>query len=254
MSSNDHGPAPAPEGESPLRRPAFMVSAGFLLVIVLLAVLVVLTTGGEDGAETAAAPAPSAPAHSATPTADDGACPALKDTTTALPDLAPKGVTWELFRTMALPSSKASGPAVIEGDVARCYAHTPTGALLAAAQISTRSALAEDWQTVMKRQAYGDALGELMKKRAAAEKKAPAPDPEPGELGQLAGFRFVTYSKTFAVIELVTRFNQPEFLQVSTVTLRWSPKADDWQYEVSHAHAQPKSVDSLAGYVKWGGV
>ncbi|MEU1132627.1 hypothetical protein ABZ383_22660 [Streptomyces sp. NPDC005900] len=251
MSPTDHG---APEVDSPFRRPAFMVSASFLLVVVLLAVLVILTTGDGDGADTGAAPAPSAPARSATPTADAGACPALKDTETALPDLAPKGVTWELFRTMALPSSKASGPAVTEGDVARCYARTPTGALLAAAQISTRSMLAEDWQSVMWRQTYGDAREELIKERSALEKKDPAPDPEPGELGQLAGFRFVTYSNSLAVIELVTRFNQPEILQASTVTLRWSPKADDWQYEISRAYAQPKSVDSLAGYVKWGGV
>ncbi|MEU1121959.1 MULTISPECIES: hypothetical protein [unclassified Streptomyces] len=252
MSFTDDGPD---AGESPFRKPLFVASAGFLLAVVLLAAFVIMTTNGEDGGDTDAAPAaPSSPAHSAAPDAEAGNCPKLTDTSTELPALAPSGVTWDLFRTLALPASKASGPAVVEGDVARCYARTPTGALLAAAQISSRSMLATDWRAVMKAQTYGDARDALIKKRAAAEKKSPAPDPEPGELGQFAGYRFVTYSKNTAVVELVTRFNQPEILQVSTVTLRWSDTADDWQYEIAQAHAEPHTVDSLAGYVKWGGV
>ncbi|WP_282794599.1 hypothetical protein [Streptomyces sp. CC224B] len=153
---------------------------------------------------------------------------------------------------MALPTSEAAGPAVTDGDVARCYARTPTGALLAAAQIAVRALLAQDWRTVMEEQTYGDTRDSYIEQRTKLEKKTSPPPPEPGELGQYAGFRFVTYDSRTAVIELVTRFSDTGALQVSTATVQW--RDGDWRYQYSTTYTQPKSLDSLAGYVPWGGV
>ncbi|WP_125264873.1 hypothetical protein [Streptomyces alboflavus] len=243
--------------ESPFRKRGFIVSAAFLSATLLLGVVVVLSTGGDDDGKSAGDGPSSAPAASPSSNrpqapADGDGCPKLADDRTKVPDAAPAGVTWELFRTMALPASKTSGPAVEDGDVARCYARTPTGALMAAAQISIRAYLAQDWRTVMKEQTYGDARDGFIRERAKKEEKDPPPPPEPGELGQFAGFRFVTYDRNTAVVELVTRFSDPGVLQVSTVTVQW--RDGDWRYQISDTHAQPKAVDSLDGYAAWGGV
>ncbi|WP_169749750.1 hypothetical protein [Streptomyces aureocirculatus] len=45
------------------------------------------------------------------------------------------------------------------------------------------------------------------------------PASKPGELGQFAGFRFVTYDRHKAVVELVSRFSDSS-LQLSTAPVR----------------------------------
>ncbi|MFF7176846.1 hypothetical protein [Streptomyces pseudovenezuelae] len=239
-----------PTNEGPLRQRWFLVSALFLVVVVLLGLLVVITTG-DDGSDTQAknpAASPSSPASA--PPAATGSCPALKDTDATVPSAAPQGVEWTLFHTVALPSSEASGPAASDGDLRRCFAHTPTGALLAAAQISTRSMLAANWQQVWKRQTYGDAKEAQLKELTKQFGTAPLPQPEAGELGQFAGFHFITYSTDVAVIDLLTRFSDGS-LRVNTASLRWN--GGDWQYEVS-ATAQQRAVSSPEGFTSWGGV
>ncbi len=62
--------------------------------------------------------------------------------------MAPAGVTWQLWQSVALPFSKAAGPQIVQGNVARCYAHTPTGALLAAVQIQYRLGISSNWRQI----------------------------------------------------------------------------------------------------------
>ncbi|GAA1377127.1 hypothetical protein ACFPK5_00255 [Streptomyces beijiangensis] len=244
------------EAVSPWRKPGFIAAGGFLAGVALLGVVVVATTGGTNtSTDPKAAPATtssSAASASASQPAD-GSCPALTDTNTTVPSTAPAGVTWALFHGVALPASAAAGPGKTDGDVARCYARTPAGALLAATQISTRSMLAPDWRSVMTQQTYGDARQAMIDARTKAEKAGPPPTPEPGELGQLAGFKFVTYGPSTAVVEVVTRFSTG-ILQASALTVRWDAGRGDWQYEVSLSSAPQHSVPSLDGYVPWGGI
>ncbi|WP_328643928.1 hypothetical protein [Streptomyces canus] len=242
--------APIDSRNGPLKQRWFIFSALFLVVVVLLGLLVVVTAGGDDSDTGAKNPGASPSATGSAPPAATGDCPALKDTDTTVPTTAPQGVEWALFHTVALPSSTASGPAASDGDLRRCFAHTPTGALLAAAQISTRSMLAANWQQVWKKQTFGDAKEEQLKALTKQFGTAPLPQPEAGELGQFAGFHFITYSTDVAVIDLLTRFSDGS-LRVNTASLRWN--GGDWQYEVS-ANAQQRAVSSVEGFTSWGGV
>ncbi|GAA2110913.1 hypothetical protein [Streptomyces synnematoformans] len=235
---------------SPWTRPWFIASVGFMGVVVLMLVVVLVAGDGNDDGGDQAAPSPAPSTSASRPDAGDGeGCPELEESD-EVPD-GPPPANWDLFRTVALPVSKEAGPAVIDGDVARCYAHSPTGALMAAVQIGTRYTLAEDWQTVMEEQTYGDAKDQLIEARSELEATAPPPAPAPGELGQIAAFDITTYSPDTAVVQLVTRFVDGS-LQASTATLRWMD--GDWRYEVSETSAPQKTVLSTTGFTEWGGV
>jgi len=164
---------------------------------------------------------------------------------------APRGVSWKLFHTVALPSSKAAGPAVVEEDVARCYAHTPLGALLATSQISVRYLAADDWQQVTRAQTVGAGRQSYIAARTKSERKTDPQDQDGAGQGQIAGFKFVTYTRGTAVIQTVWRFPDGR-MQAATTTALW--RDGDWRLEYPADPAAPTPVDSLAGYVKWGGV
>ncbi len=76
----------------------------------------------------------------------------------------------------------------------------------------------------------------------------------PGTYGQIAGFRFVTYTPDVAVIQFVTRFRNGN-LQVTTTTVRWL--SGDWKQQLQPDGSESptaQSVSSLAGFVPWGGL
>ncbi|MFF5893942.1 hypothetical protein ACFY72_35010 [Streptomyces globisporus] len=240
-------------GGSPFASRWWQVCGLFLGVLLILGIVtVVVQQPGGDGNETDAAPGASASSSSPgpAPSGSGKGCPDL-DASEDLPRTAPD-TSWELTRTVALPVSETAGPARVDGDVARCYAQSPTGALIAAAQISARYVVAEDWQSVVKKQTYGAGQQPLLEQRTAYEATAEPVAPVPGELGQVAGYQFVTYTPELAVLQLVNRFGDSGVMQATTITLRWHE--GDWQMELPSAAPPQKTVDDLTGYVPWGGV
>ncbi|MFE0764086.1 hypothetical protein [Streptomyces smyrnaeus] len=251
------------EPHSPWLRTGFVLAVAFIgFVAVIGAVVLFSSDAASEGGATASAsrtaaarqPSDGGPAPEPAPSgsADSGAkCPELDDKRQDVPTEAPKGLSWKLFHTVALPSSKAAGPAVVEQDVARCYAHTPVGALLATSQISVRYLAADDWLKVTRAQTVGAGRASYIDARTKAERKA---DRQPGDgagQGQIAGFKFVTYTGSTAVIQTVWRFPDGR-MQAATTTALW--RDGDWRLEYPADPAAPTPVDSLAGYVAWGGV
>lgn len=261
--------APADGPRSPWLRGGFVLAAAFIGFVTVIGGVVVATAdphsgkGGDStvtdtpGAETpaardsdppsAASDAPDAPDSSA---GAGGPCPELPDGREDIPASAPRDVTWALYGAVALPASKESGPAVTEDDVARCYAHTPVGALLATSQISVRHLAADDWLKVTRTQTVGAGRDAYIAARTKAEQTEPA-ESDGAAHGQIAGFRFVTYNDTTAVLETVWRLPEGR-LQAATTTALWQD--GDWRLEYPAAPAAPTPVDSLAGYTEWGGV
>jgi hypothetical protein len=254
--------AAADEPRTPWLRTGFVAAAAFIGFVAVIGGAVVLTSDPSDaaadatGAAAARPPAarttgpPSSPAGGDTSADGDTSCPELADRHRQVPTAAPEGITWDLYGAVALPSSKASGPAVTGGDVARCYAHTPVGALLATSQISVRYLAADDWLKVTRTQTVGAGRDAYIAQRTAAEETAPA-DGGGSAHGQIAGFRFVTYNDTTAVIQTVWRFPDGR-LQAATTTVLW--RDGDWRLEYPAEPAAPTPVSSLAGYAEWGGV
>jgi hypothetical protein len=133
------------------------------------------------------------------------------------------------------------------------FEQTPTGALIAAAQISSRFLISpgQDWRKVVKDQVAPDAGRDAyVDKRAKVTVSTVAP----GTYGQFAGFRFVTYSSETAVIQYVTRFTNGN-LQVTTDTVRWID--GDWKLQLQpdgSPSPTAQGVTSLTGFVPWGGL
>lgn len=237
-------------GSSLFTRPLFLVVVSVLVAMVFAVIFLVGSTeedGKPAGEASAAAGGPSP--KSDVGVLDDG-CPDLPASPTGQPVTAPQA-EWKLYRTLALPYSSDHGPAQAEGDVIRCFARTPTGAVFASMHIPGRLTLAKDWRPIAERQTTGPGRKDLIEWREKSPE--PLPEPTPGELGQMAGFGIVTYSPDTAVVEIVTRFADTGMLQVSTITLKWSSQEGDWQYELAGG-PPPKEVDSLDGYVPFAGL
>ena len=170
----------------------------------------------------------------------------------AVPQYTPQGITWQLYQTVALPYSKAAGPVVVDGGVARCYAHDPLGALLAASQISARYLVAPDWKHVLQLQVMPGKGREAYAKLRAQYGNTGGN--QAGSYNQLAGFKFVTYSPATAVIEMASKNGQGA-LQAGPVTVQWS--GGDWKLQLQpdgSSSPQQLPISSLVGFATWGGV
>jgi hypothetical protein len=254
-----------PAGGGPVLTPRVLIASAALAGIVIFALVAVLTRSGSLGAGTASARSAanthqalardraSAASHAAAPAANPaagvGGCD-VPPGPQAIPVSAPPGVTWELYDTVALPFSAQAGPAVINGDVARCYAHSPTGALLATVQIAVRYALAANWQAVIATQVMPGTGRNVY----AAERPGADVTIQAGQFGQFAGFQFVTYTSAIAVVQIVVQLPSGE-MQATTMTVQWS--AGDWRLQLQPDGSPGPNVQqipNLTGFIPWAGV
>ncbi|MFI0453157.1 hypothetical protein [Actinomadura sp. 6N118] len=164
-----------------------------------------------------------------------------------IPQTAPRQVHWERFEGVAVPFSPAVGPLEVRGDIARCYARTPRGALMAAVQISVRLDRAPRWRQILNQQVVADE-GKVAYARARAAQQVVAE----GEAAQIAGFRIVSYTPQTAVIATVSRDPARGARTVRTTTVKWD---GDWKLAPTpqgSTSSAPQTVNSLSGYVLWG--
>jgi hypothetical protein len=223
------------------RRWTGIAAIGFLVLLVVCALVVVIGRHGRS--QTAAPPA----AQSAAPSAP---------VPTAVPTTAPVGTTWTIYETVALPTLPGAGPAHVDGPIATGYAHTPLGALVAAVNESYRYLLAPDdrWQ-----QAADAMLAPGPGKDAWVQRRSTFPyGPQGATTGgggftQLAGFQFISYTPTDAVIQIVTRTGSGA-LQVGANHVTWD---SDWKSVMAPGGSSVNNIqalNSLAGFVEWRGV
>lgn len=235
-------------GSDALRRPGFII-AGLVVALALIGAVVVLLASPDDkGSGPPGSPPVGAPSGNAP--APDAQCRPT-DTDQTIPQTPPTGVTWSLLRSVAIPSSPTAGPMIVKDGVARCYAHTPVGALIASRQIGVRSGLSPQWRTVIERQLMpGPGRDTLLKAMATF-----TPSDQPGAYAQTAGFRFVSFSPQIAVIDIASRSPDDGALGTGTTTLLWD--GGDWKIQPTTQGTTITPVQPLAsldGYVPWGGV
>lgn len=232
------------------RRWTGIAAIGFVIFVVLGVVVVLAVNHGHHkstGTGTTGGATSTSPSGGATPSA---ALP------TTVPSSAPAGVTWSIYQTVALPSLPGAGPAKVNGAIATGYAHTPLGALLADANEGNRYLLAPDseWRsaaTAMLLPGAGrDAWVNLRAAHPYGARGAAASD----VLAQIAGFQFVSYTPSDAVIQIATR-DSTGALQVGSDHVSWD--GSDWRYVPAPDGSQDSNVqkvDSLAGFIEWRGV
>lgn len=236
-------PGSGSSGSGRRSRMTLLLACGFLLLVVVCLV-VVLLAGGRGGQPQSQAPAAKPPASE----------PALSDDTDQkIPTAAPPGVSWAFFRGVALPESRTYGPTRVHGDVAAGYAHSPTGALLAAVNISIRYGRAPNWRSVLEEQT---APGPGQQAWTAIRVQHPinADDPTPSNsYGQIAGFHFVNYTPELATIQLVTQFaDRGGAKQMTTLTVQWN--GQDWLLALQpNGGASPTAteVTELDQFTRW---
>ncbi|MGH3260495.1 MAG: hypothetical protein ACRDNS_00725 [Trebonia sp.] len=229
---------------------------GLLIAVVVCAVAALIAVilvgrhhGGGSASPTLPTPSPRSPVTS--PAASPLPGP------TAVPTIAPDDTKWSLFNGLALPSSPTAGPSRIDGPVYAGYAHTPDGALFAAAQIGVRylATPGDGWRQVLAQQVVpGPGVATYTKNREQAG-LGDAPTIDTTGTGQFVGFRFLTYTPQVAVLQLVVRFPQNGRYQASTTTLQWV--AGDWKLQLlpdGSSASTTQQIATLAGYVAWSGV
>ena len=156
--------------------------------------------------------------------------------------------TWALVGTTAAPSIKGQGPGKVEEDGYRsCYARTPTGALLAAANYTALGS-------------YGP-----LRKKFYEEATVPGPGrdallrkPITGAGGggariQIAGFRVLRYDGKQADVDIAFRTSSGA---VGGMVLNVAWSGGDWKIRVADDGSELSPVvqlPNLTGYVPWAG-
>ena len=247
VSSKDHHRSDGTDRAISRVRPGTALSAAVAAAIVAGAAAVGLlggspeTTGSAEISPSVPAPSPVLEAATSPTTAQGASEPLL---------VAPE-VTWHVFSGVPLPYSETAGPRSVDGPIFAGYERSPSGALLAAAHLGTRSLLTpgSGWLDVVEAQVLpGPGRDALVAVRAEVDTLDP-----PGTYGQPAGFRFVAFTPDVAVLQEASKFPLTGRLQVTTTTLRWVD--GDWRLELQpdgSASPTAQSVQDLDGFVVWG--
>ncbi|WP_454778734.1 hypothetical protein [Georgenia muralis] len=241
--------------QNPYTRPGFVVAALVMAVVLILAaVLGYRTLTGPDETDPSAQPTGTAPTTSAAPTetpslaGGDSVCGLeaveLDGTLTA----APAETDWELVGTTAAPSVEGHGPGVVEDNGFRsCFAHTPTGALLAAANVAAMGSDPALTPTVAEH-LFAEGPG-----RDAALSAPPTGNAGGGVRVQIAGFRVLNYAGTEASIDLALRGSNG-VLGGQVFDLVWEDR--DWKMQIAPDGQLPTDLavlPDLTGYILWAG-
>ena len=223
---------------SPWSRPSVLLSGAFLLALVVLGVVVAAIGGGSDGGHrtttptTAARPAP-------TSRATASGCAKSPGGSQAMPSSAPPQAQWATVGSMQVPQNPAVyGPQRTSGIWNTCFAHNPSGALLAAMNFYGESTTGEPEETVMRRYAVGAPSN--LGSNAGLSSSGPV---------QLAGYRYDSYTPSQSQVSLV--FRGPQGKEAAVVTsMVW--RNGDWKY-VFPPGGMPsyQVVADLTGYVPW---
>ena len=225
---------------SPWSRPSVLLSGAFLLALVLLAIVVAATGGGSDG-HAAGEPSPVSrrPIATSPPTSTASGCAQNPGGSQAVPWSSPPQAGWGTVGSMQVPQNPTVyGPQRTSGIWNSCFAHNPSGALLAAINFYGESTTGEPEETVMRRYAVGAPpdLGS----NAGLDSGGPV---------QLAGYRYDSYTPSQSQVSLV--FKGPQGKEAAVLTsMVW--QGGDWKY-VFPAGGMPSYlvVADLTGYVSW---
>lgn len=214
------------------------------VVGVIVALGLVWTVVGLVGGGQRPAPAVATPSADAD-TPDPSVCGLTDVVLSGTVDQAPRA-RWSLVGTIAAPTVDGQGPARVDEDGFRsCFAHTPTGAVVAAANLA--------------------AMGSYPPVRRRFSREAIAPGPgrdvnltQPAPQGasdgvrlQLAGFRLLRYTGDQADLDLALRTETGQMFG-AIVFLAWAE--GDWKARLADDGSDLTSISpitDLSSYLAW---
>ncbi|MDP9696105.1 UNVERIFIED_ORG: hypothetical protein J2X79_003684 [Arthrobacter globiformis] len=234
------------EDQNPLTKPKFIISAVVVAIIVALGIILALLP---KGGGTPTAEQSNSGSATASPQPSEAAAASvcgLPPGDQAKPATAPTDTKWELVGKVAAPTSPTElGPGKTEANGLRsCFAHSPTGALYAAANMTALSAAG-------KAHLVYEQLALPSPERDAELKSSPTAAPN-SVTAQLAGFTFRSYEADRAVIDLAFKGANGTFVSIP-VPLQWY--GGDWKFVVpATGDTGARQITDLGGYIEWSGV
>jgi hypothetical protein len=237
---------------NPFTRPGFILSAALIVALIAaVAVIAFLPRGDEEPDAGTTAPSNNAPSSPATPTeeeADESICGLPASEETAL-GAAPES-DWELIGTMAVPTApETHGPGVVTDDGFRsCFAHSPTGALYAAANLWAEGFYGDATRLYTELTADSTARDELLEQMEAGSNLGSDNAPKL----QIQGFQISRYDGETAVVDLGVRTEQGAFGSLPT-PMRWED--GDWKLVIPETgNPGIQQLADLNDYIPWSGV
>lgn len=168
-----------------------------------------------------------------------------------VPTTTPAGVEWRVSvgKTL-LPYSTTTGPANVEGALARCYGQDPVGALLAASQIYGRilGPNADDSVQVVREQVVPGP------QRDSFIESLSNPSSPPDQI-QWRAFRYLSYTPESARIDMVIESTATGATVGIPMTLVWRDGDWKWDFEsFTTSEIHPIDDTELTTYVPWSGI
>ncbi len=236
MSDRSSNKGEASSERSPSSRPSVLLSGAFLLALVLLGIIVAATGDGTSGRQ----PGRTNGIRLAPPPAKATAsgCPGSPAGSQAVPSTNPPQAQWGTVGSMQVPQNPTVyGPERSDGPWETCFAHNPSGALLAAMNLWAEGTAA-DPSAVFHHLAIGTPADLGNNDRLDA-----------GGPVQFAGYRYESYDPTTARLLVVIRGPEGK-LGAAETTMKWV--GSDWKYLFPPSGAPSiEVIPDLTGYVPW---
>ncbi len=135
----------------------------------------------------------------------------------------PAGVTWNVVGSMSVPQSGSLGPQHTQDGVNVCFAHSPSGALLAAMNYYAEGTSA----TVTGRQLAEELMVNVPQAALAQSGNGASGELDAGGPVQIAGYKLDSYSPSQATYDIVIQ-GPKGALESITTTMIWT--GQDWRY------------------------
>jgi len=237
---------------NPFTKPGFILAAALVVALIAAAIVIFLLPKGQSNAQAAPGAAASANPATASPSATTGAgksvCGLPGSQETAL-GAAPKS-KWDLLGTMAVPNDPSTaGPGTVGKDGLRsCFAHSPTGALYATANIWAASFNGYAKQVYLELAADSPSRDKAVQAIKEGKEVGGATSPKV----QIAGFIIHSYTPGTAVVELAIKSADGGYGAFST-SLLWED--GDWKLDMPAAGGGAvRQISDLSSFIPWAGV
>ncbi|MGC5562539.1 hypothetical protein ACPYPG_06805 [Streptomyces sp. FR-108] len=171
-----------------------------------------------------------------------------EDGDTSRPTTTPADLRWRKLVAVMVPTSPSAGPLHRDSSVWWCFAHTPTGAVLAAHIIPVQLS-GNTWRGAAEQQLVP---GEPRDRFVTGKAVSGTTDPEEKSVGRFEGFSLKSYSARSATVGLL--LSKPSGGHLSTsVTVRWQD--GDWKVAPRRDGSLYSAVDQQAkpgDFAAWG--
>jgi hypothetical protein len=224
------------------------VVSGIGIVLVVVALILVLIFGRGGASDDDAAPVDTTTSEPvSTETADATATTScdLDDGNQDIPVTAPEA-TWTTVDYLLVPSSNEFGPAPLEGSEWACFAHSPTGALFAAAQVMA-GASGPDYESFMNDAGVDNAALQAW----IAGENPETHTQSPGNVAQFAGFQMASVAPDRVTVKLAIA--QSGISGSYTADMVWDDVDGTWKVDMSAStfFDNVATLENLNAFTPW---